>query len=235
MRVTLNGLWQLDLPEHRARRPEWRTGWEKERLNAMFDWVLRSNQKRPLVLDVGTEEGDISALLSIWGADLCLIEPNPKVWANVKYIWDANKLRDPVLSLAGYIGTEVTPNALNNICYHSFPECANGELIDDHGFKTLDERLPEEHVVTIDSLDRKFDMINIDVEGYEWDVLKGGVNTLTKYHPALFVSVHPEFMYAKDQSYTNDMRNWIKNLGYTEELLAYDHELHFKYLKKEND
>ena len=73
----LNGKWDLTLPDHRP--PQWVDGWEVERLDAMHA-VIRPGDT---VIDVGTEEGDMSALCAQWAGpdgNMILVEPNPKVW-----------------------------------------------------------------------------------------------------------------------------------------------------------
>ena len=69
----------------------------------------------------------------------------------------------------------------------------------------------------------------MDVEGSEWEVLKGAEETLREYHPKLWVSIHPEFLFRIYGKYQYELRKWIKDLGYTEELLDYQHELHVFY------
>src|SRR5882724_6033705 len=87
----INGKWQLLLPKHRADRPEWKTGWEVERLDAL----RASIEPGKLVFDVGAEEGDMSALYALWGAQVVLFEPNERVWPNIRAIWEANRLELP--------------------------------------------------------------------------------------------------------------------------------------------
>ena len=55
----------------------------------------------------------------------------------------------------------------------------------------------ESHIVRITTMDNwvfekkinKINLIKIDVEGYEFNVLKGGLNTLQKFKPILFIEV----------------------------------------------
>ena len=73
------------------------------------------------------------------------------------------------------------------------------------------------------------DMISIDVEGSEWMVLRGAVKTLEDHHPRIYLSLHPEFLYEIYKEYGFDLRNWVKNLGYKETILDYQHEVHIMY------
>ena len=102
VKAKLNGLFEIILPEHRAARPEWYTeeGWEKARLEKLHEEIKRQklNKIKPVVYYVGAEEGEMSALCQIWGADVVLFEPNPLVWPNIRAIWEANNPWLPITS-----------------------------------------------------------------------------------------------------------------------------------------
>ena len=241
--VKVNGRWDILLPEHRAARPEWTSegGWEKARLDHMHKTV----KKDDVVYYVGAEEGDMCALLQMWGAKVVMFEPNPAVWANIKGIWEANKLGRPYGALVGFAGkmqrvippNDPHPNELpvwSNRGYRGWPECAFGKMIAEHGFKNLcedDGTLPQytiDAVVALGNLGVP-DMISIDVEGAEWEVLRGAEKTLREYHPRIYLSLHPEFLYEIYKEYANDLRWWLKQMGYKETLLDYQHEVHLVY------
>lgn len=224
MRPTLiNGKWEIILPNHRADRPEWQIengGWEKARLDSMHKHLGDED----VLFYVGTEEGDMAGLCAMWGAKMVLFEPNPRVWPNIKAIWKANKLEDPFWCLAGFASNKTTPYEI----YSGFPPCADGALIGDHGFKELQDPgdIPQ---IKIDDIDIIPTAISIDVEGSEWEVLRGAEQTLRKHKPKIWLSLHPEFMWRIYGEYSADLRNWIKDLGYKETLLDYQHECHLFY------
>ena len=230
----INGKYKLILPDHRADRPEWdikRGGWEVERIDAMLS-ILK---KGDLVLDVGTEEGDISALLAQKSENIVMFEPNPRVWSNIKAIWEANKLKNPIACWVGFAANQNDYKGDFNVKPFEFPECANGPLISDHGFKELSKEYDVVPQIKIDTLmtmvyavrEQPVKLITIDVEGSEFEVLKGAEETLRDDHPNVFVSVHPEFMFAQFGNYTAELTNFMKDRGYSFEILAFDHEYHF--------
>jgi FkbM family methyltransferase len=230
VKCRVNGQYDIILPKHRADRPEWYTekGWEKERMQNMRGRI----DKGDVVLYVGNEEGDLSAIIASWGAKMVLAEPNPKVWPNTKVIWEANNLENPLACFVGFISSQSTYYKNDEFVQNCFPACADGPVIGDHGFMELrNHNAPE---ITIDELSRIInhvpDHISIDVEGSEWEVLKGAEQTIMQHKPILWVSIHPEFMIQQYGQYSADLRNWIKDRGYSETLLAYDHECHFMYL-----
>lgn len=237
VKARLNGEYDIILPEHRAKRPEWYQpgGWEKARLASM----KATTKKGDIVYYVGAEEGEMCALLQMWGADLVMFEPNPLVWPNIKAIWDANKLKRPKGLLVGFAGNEQrvvnTPGMFwsnKDASPDSWPECAYGQVISDHGFRNLCEDNGEIPIYKIDNCLESLgvpDMITMDVEGAEIQVLWGAEKTLREYKPRIYLSLHPEFLWQIYHEYSHDLREWIKAIGYKETLLDYQHEVHLLY------
>lgn len=237
----INGRWELILPEHRAARPQWKIengGWEPERLAAMAEVIGPGH----VVYDIGAEEGDFPALWASWGADVVLVEPNPRVWPNIRVIFESNNIIDKVRTcFVGFAGDFERPYTEEFLAEHiglegeSFwPRCAYGPIIGDHGFLVLPER-PDVSVTTIDSLSNKYGPptdITIDVEGAELTVLRGAKETLKNHRPMVFVSVHIDIP-GIDEKYPDDTRekldDYMKSLNYAGTHLATDHEVHMLY------
>lgn len=240
MKLTkINGKYELMLPEHRANRAEWKTGWETERIDRMIEVCRRINKLRnekPVVWDIGTEEGDISALISKYGnAELILFEPNDRVWTNIKAIWDANELERPLAFFSGFAAAETNLHGKTYADLAIYWEKIKGELIPDHGFKELKDA-GDIHQTSIDDFHewvwRSVDIITIDVEGSEFEVLKGAAKILKTHRPTVFVSVHPEFMFRMFDQYTAELVKFMTDLGYGFEILGFDHEFHFLFEPK---
>ena len=260
----INDRWTLMLPEHRHGRLEWPV-WEKERLAAMHDVITAPvrvhGPNRPLVdvlaphlvFDIGTEEGDFPALWASWGADVVLVEPNPKVWPNIRAIFQANDFEAHVLgAFVGFAGTEPRQGSWGHEAVQpgqafstadvkpdvreadGWPHCAHGEIIGDHGFLALPER-PDVPVTTVDLLAEQCGdptVITIDVEGAELVVLRGAERVLTEAKPAVFLSVHldefwVEWHYEGDTPET--IQTFMKSYGYEGRWLATDHEEHWEW------
>ena len=86
--------------------------------------------------------------------------------------------------------------------------------------------------VKVDTLDREVatvglvpDILKIDVEGAEWDVLRGAEATLAAHRPAIFLSVHPDAL-AKIGVAPADIEAWLRERGYDWTVIARDHEVH---------
>lgn len=247
--TTINERWTLILPEHRAARTEWPV-WEKERLAAMHDLITGPRVGGPeipvlpypdVVYDIGAEEGDFPALWASWGAEVVMVEPNPRVWPNIRAIFEANELTGHVLGwhvgFAGEVAREASDEwewQTTRGPHNGWPECAYGPVIGDHGFLVLPER-PEVPVVTIDGLAVQFDpptVITIDVEGAELTVLRGARQVLSVDRPAVFVSVHLDLPWV-DEKYPGDtgdkVAEFMTGLGYEGRHLATDHEEHWEW------
>lgn len=174
---------------------------------------------------IGAEEGDMAALCAMWGAKVLLFEPNEKVWPNIKAIWEANGLETP-LCFSGFASNETSADA-DTIDMSEWPTSADGPVIGNHGFMEL--RNANAPQIRIDDVPIIPTALTIDVEGSEWEVLRGAEKTLKKYHPKIWLSLHPEFLFDHYKEYSRDLRNWITQLGYTENFLDYQHEFHLYY------
>lgn len=231
--VVINGRWPVIMPDHRADRPEWTTGWEMARLDAMHKAIRPSDT----VYDVGTEEGDLSALLGTWCARLHMFEPNDRVWPNVRAIWEANGLPAPAGCWSGFAGdvTELLSGAWPPD--NAWPPSAYGPVIPDHGFCQLAERPDLPRIRLDDYADGTGDppdVITMDVEGSELHVLGGARNTLIHHCPVVFVSVHEGSMVAHYGKYQNELNKFMADLGYEGRFLAHDHESHWVFQHPHN-
>jgi FkbM family methyltransferase len=227
--VLVNGRWPLQLPEHRAARPEW-PWWEATRLAAMHHHISPGD----VVWDIGAEEGDFPALWSSWGAEVVLVEPNPLVWPNIRAIWEANELRLPALCWEGFVADQVTGTLTDHRFGDVWPASAYGPVIGDHGFCRVEER-PDIPCITIDELVADGvpapTVLTMDVEGAEHLVLRGASKTLQEHRPIVFVSIHDLFM---DHHYgvahgTDVIRAFMEAERYEEHYLCTDHEAHWMF------
>ena len=230
IKTTINGEFNITLPKHRADRPEWYQphGWEKLRLKSMHENIGSGD----VVYYVGAEEGEFPALCQMWGAEVVLFEPNPKVWAHFPITWSANNLKIPMVCIPGFASDKI--NSLARIYYNEWPPEVNNELIAAHGFKELYLEGDTYGQITIDSCVYDHNIkpptaISLDVEGSEWRVLGGAERTIREHKPKIWLSGHPEFMLQQWNEALHDLRQWIKGLGYTETLLDYQHEVHLFY------
>jgi FkbM family methyltransferase len=172
------------------------------------------------------------ALCQMWGAEVVLFEPNPKVWSHFPITWSANNLKIPMVCIPGFASDKI--NNLSRIYYNEWPPEVNNVIEAAHGFKELYLEGDTYGQITIDSCVYEHGIkpptaISLDVEGSEWRVLGGAERVLREYKPKIWLSGHPEFMLQQWDEALHDLRQWIKGLGYTETLLDYQHEVHLFY------
>ena len=230
IKTILNGEFEMVLPKHRADRPEWHSeaGWEKLRLKSMSEHISKDD----VVYYVGAEEGEFPALCQMWGAEVVLFEPNPKVWSYLPLTWTSNNLEIPMVCIPGFASDKT--NNLSQVYRNEWPPEVNNVIEAAHGFKELYLEGESYGQITIDSCvyDHKIKpptAISLDVEGSEWRVLGGAERVLKEYKPKIWLSGHPEFMLQQWNESLYNLRQWIKEFGYKEVLLDYQHEVHLFY------
>ena len=229
-KVIVNGEFEITLPDHRAARPEWYEpkGWEKPRLRHMSENISSGD----VMYYVGAEEGEFAALCQMWGAEVVVFEPNPKVWSHFPLLWSANNLDLPIVCIPGFASDKI--NNLSRIYYNEWPPEVNDVIEAAHGFKELYLEGESYGQITIDSCVYDHGIkpptaISLDVEGSEWRVLGGAEKVLREHKPKIWLSGHPEFMLQQWNESLYNLRQWIKGLGYTEIILDYQHEVHLYY------
>jgi FkbM family methyltransferase len=225
----LNGDFPINLPDYRANQPHWNllSGWEKPRLRAIHERIGPGD----VVYEIGSEEGEFPALFQLWGAKVVLFEPQHKYFPNMRAIWEANHLEEPLASFVGFASNATKP--LGEVLHYGWPPCAHEEVTGtNHGFIELYNAAEVNPQIKIDDVAHMTSpptCLSVDVEGAEWEVLKGAEQTIREHHPILFVSIHPEYLWTGFRCYSRDLRDWIMGFGYREELLQYEHEAHFMY------
>jgi FkbM family methyltransferase len=240
--VSINDRWDLWVPTHRANRPEW-PWWEATRLAAMSHFI----EPLDVVYDIGAEEGDFPALFATWGAKVMLVEPNPKVWPNIKAIFEANDLQEMILGSFVGFASDVTADATvvdgpmhqeAIIRGSAWPECADGAVIGDHGFRHLAEETDTTPQMTIDRMVSLWNFeppnhITMDVEGSEMRVLKGAEATIQAFRPYVWISIHADAMRTMYGNDPQEISAFFRLLNYEEIFLSYDHESHYLFIPTE--
>lgn len=191
-----------------------------------------------VVFDIGAEEGDMTGLYSLWGAEVVLFEPNPYVWPNIKWIWDQNQLPQPKGWFAGFASdkTDLAPSEIEPIFLEAdkdgWPACAYGPLIGDHGFRHLTQRDDTPQTTLDDWVETHKvlpDVLTLDCEGAEYRIVQGAAAVLSVIRPIVFMSVHERFMIDEYQDHPKDLWNFMDDLDYDAELLWWDHECHLQW------
>lgn len=229
--VKVSDRWPIKISPHRT-DIKWNI-WEKERLEHMRQYIKFGD----VVFDIGSEEGDLSAVYASWGANVIPFEPDPYVWPNFRFVWEANGFRTPMAYFVGFAANqtildpkEIEP-AFAIKSKDGWPGCAFGEMITNHGFRNETERSHDTPSITIadfyifSGIIPK--MITIDVEGAEYEVLKGAWYILFAFRPFVYVSLHPDFITDKYDYTACELFDFMLGLQYEPEFIIYDHEYHW--------
>lgn len=223
--------YEIVIPDFLAAWDVW-DYWEKERFNSM----RRNLKKGDILFDIGTETGWVNIIYAkfVGGENLVLVEPTPRFWPNIKATWEKNNLPNPKYCFAGFFGAETTNNA---ILSSGWPIESEGDLITALEYKYIHQhtKIPQ---VKVDDFVYKTNIIpnalTMDIEGGELLVLRGAENTLKKYKPKVWVSIHPDLS-IKNYGYTKkDILKFMRKLKYKAKHLATDHEEHWYFYATKN-
>jgi len=90
----------------------------------------------------------------------------------------------------------------------------------------------ERTLVDVTTIDREVSLLGvaptvlkIDVEGSEWEVLKGAVTTLANHHPRICLSLHRAAL-RRSGATPESVLTWLAGFGYAHRIVSDDHELH---------
>lgn len=235
--ITINGKWDLVLPDHRENM-DW-DHWEVERLSSMNEHL----EEGDIIFDIGAEEGDLPALWATWGCEVVCFEPGARIWPNIRAVWEANDLAPMKGYFMGFASdrTDLNPaylDATEQGVVNGWPKVAYGDIITHSDFRHLAQQAQESRQVTIDDFCAAEgyvpNAITMDVEGSEYRVLKGAYKTLKDNDVKVWVSVHIDRPWV-DEFYggfdANDVVGYMEKLGYNAEHLATDHEEHWRFWK----
>jgi FkbM family methyltransferase len=177
-----------------------------------------------IVYDVGAHIGTYSVLAAqLIGSSgrLVAYEPMEGTRSFLKLHLRLNGAHESVIVRPFCCGSECR----EALFYHG-PDAVGGDssLVPMQGFEHTRVR-----VVTLDSEVAELGLVpsvlKIDVEGWEWEVLKGATNTLDRYGPCLLVSLHPKAL-AQLGASPNTVLAWLETRGYTCKIIESDHEIH---------
>lgn len=158
-----------------------------------FVWDLNTIQKFAdcieddfVILDIGAQTGTFSSLAKLYpNTKWHLFEPDPWNYSLLKENLNLNNIQNTILyeeALSNDIG-----NSILNICpSHRGLNTLGKKLI---RFSEEDSIQHQVKTNTIDNLflNTKVDLIKIDTEGSEYDILRGGIETIKKYKPKILL------------------------------------------------
>lgn len=205
--------------------------WEVERTHNMRDNL----KKGDILFDIGSENGFQSAIYAkymVGGENIVLFEPESSYWPGLRAIWQHNNLPDPKGCFAGFASNKTSKGKKIR---KGWPKESEGqELRNGLTYRYIHENRTDTPEITIDEYVRRTgivpDAITMDCEGCEDLILRSSEQTLKKYHPKLFVSIHDDLAEKNYGVKPGETDEYLRSLGYIGEFLGKDHESHFVYL-----
>lgn len=205
--------------------------WERERFHSMRDNL----KKGDVLFDIGTEQGWCNLLYAefVGPENMVLIEPTQEFWPNIKAIWKKNNLPNPKACVPVLFSDKNTHDYDYRDFVDGWPKNSDDELIDRNKYQYIHENSEQIPEVTLDHYVMTSgvvpDALTMDVEGAELLILKGAKKTIEKYHPKVWISVHPDLGLRDYGVKREETLKFMEDLGYFGKLLATDHEEHWYF------
>jgi len=229
----INGKYRVKMPKFLAAHDSF-DNWERERFASMEEHLKQGD----VLFDVGAETGHISAVYArfVGPGNMVLFESNPDNWQNIKATWDAEGYVQPLATFCGLVSdrSQTVPTNYDTEQIHGWPVPAHtGQIWTPRSYRYLHEHFHNTDQVSLDDFVNRNALaptaITIDVEGAELSVLIGAKTVLQANRPLVWVSLHPDLMRDHYQSSVRDVNNLMHEVGYEDEFLANDHEVHMFY------
>jgi len=182
--VSENALYLNSSWVHPDNDPKWESPfvWELDVIQKFVDQI----EEDSVILDVGANTGTFSLVSKFYpNTKWHLFEPDPFNVSLLKENIEVNDIENVTVyeeALSDTVG-----ECILNICPNHRGLNTIGKEV-----KRFSQDETEEYLVktnTIDNLfiDTKIDLIKIDTEGSEYDIIKGGIETIRKYKPKILM------------------------------------------------
>lgn len=145
--------------------------------------LLSLINENSVVVEVGANIGTITVPMAKAAAKVYAYEPQPKTHALLARNVEQNGLLNKVHIYSVALSDKEGETFISDVDYDA--EKLNGgsaSLNDNGGVQVKKTTLDSEFTI-----DERIDLIKIDVEGHELEVLKGGIETITRHKPFIYV------------------------------------------------
>lgn len=203
--------------------------WEKERFASMKKHLKQGE----VLFDIGTEQGWCNLIYAefVGPENMVLIEPTYEFWANIRKTWEKNYNVPPLACYWGLFDNQTRDDYDKG--FDIWGKVTDEKIIDRNKYQYIHESTSD---ITHIELDKYVDetgivpdALTMDVEGAELHILQGARETLKKYKPKVWISIHPD-LGERDYGVTkDDVLRFMELLGYKGEHLATDHEEHWYF------
>ena len=171
-----------------------------------------------IIFDIGANIGNHTLFFGIEkkAAKIHAFEPIPQTFSILKKNIELNNLSDIVLAYNVALSNEDSKASIKSFM---MSDCGSTQLCKntngDINTVTLD-------LMKFENLER-VDFVKIDTEGYEFFILQGAKEFLTKYRPIIFIEIFDENRQKVDQLLSELKYNCIKKLGEDNYIYIYNY------------
>jgi FkbM family methyltransferase len=177
--------------------------------------LFRTGVNARTFLDVGANAGFYSLSLSILNPDIKTIsfEPNAEVATILAQNIEINKLDKRITIVNSAVGANIEES--RPLFIPKITGTGGGSLNNLHP----EEGKPVIKNIKVDTLDNSIgsmdpvDVIKVDVEGFEYEVIKGSENLIENWHPIIFVELLRKWM-APFGAHPQDVVKFLTRKGY---------------------
>lgn len=167
-------------------------------------------------IDVGANIGFYSVLLSgtLASGRVLAIEPNPKAYQRLQANLKRNNGTDKAITFPGIAGSSVKRNTISfplGMEEYTTVGPLHGELGESAKTRVDVDETTIDLLVQQNTLDPAF--IKIDVEGYEYEVLQGAINTIRASRPVILCELNDD-MLRQHGSSTGLLLELLRSHGY---------------------
>ncbi len=187
-------------------------GYEKDN----FDFLIASVKEGDTVLDVGAHIGlfaVIASKLTGPAGRVIAFEPAPATFALLQQTVKINKAVDIITPVQKAVGSE--PGKTTFFISNSVADNSNSlvSYLGDRPLSGIDIDITSIDTIVTEHQLSRISFVKIDVEGAEYDTLRGAATTLKTFRPNCIVAIHPTPIKAKGDR-LEDIYDFIVSLNY---------------------
>lgn len=172
-----------------------------------------------IAIDVGAHIGNFTVpIMRALGKDGLVVsyEPHPTIYdclrANVAKERSENLQAAPCVPLRYALGPEEREQQLFcNPTNYASNSLLEGVFSREVPMVTVEVRRLDDTLRDLGVADREVSFVKIDVEGAEWNVLRGATELLARHHPVLFFETSENFVAIRDEE---AFFEWLREAGY---------------------
>jgi hypothetical protein len=170
--------------------------------NGLVETLLPFLKDKRLMIQAGGNCGLVPNAFSEHFDIIYTFEPDPiNFYCLIQNITNSN-----VIKIQGCLGNDNTPVNVQQLLRDDMPHDIGGVHVNGVGLTP---------VFRIDNLNLPYcDLIQLDIEGYEYEALLGGIKTIEKYKPVLCIEVCEEWLNRYNNT-ENNIRDLLSKYGYT--------------------